>query len=115
MSRANFFAKAFLRGIAMKKTLAVAAVLSVVCPVMMAQGRRGAEPTGPQTWRNIGPDRGGRSLAVAGSSARPLEYYFGAVGGGLWKTVDGGLTWKPVTDGQIHSSSVGAVDVSESN
>src|ERR1051326_755734 len=36
-------------------------------------------------WRNIGPNRGGRSIAVAGSSARPFEYYFGAVGGGLWK------------------------------
>src|SRR5579884_822378 len=66
-------------------------------------------------WRNIGPNRGGRSITSAGSSSRPLEYYFGAVGGGLWKTSDGGLTWKPVTDGQIHSSSVGAVAVSESN
>jgi photosystem II stability/assembly factor-like uncharacterized protein len=44
-----------------------------------------------------------------------MEYYFGAVGGGLWKTIDGGFTWKPVTDGQIASSSVGAVAVSESN
>ena len=34
-------------------------------------------------WRSIGPDRGGRSIAVAGSAARPLEYYFGATGGGL--------------------------------
>jgi len=67
------------------------------------------------TWRNIGPNRGGRSLGIAGSSARKLEYYFGAVGGGLWKTIDGGSTWKPVTDGQITSSSVGAVAVSESN
>jgi photosystem II stability/assembly factor-like uncharacterized protein len=67
------------------------------------------------TWRSIGPPRGGRSIACAGSSARPLEYYFGATGGGLWKTTDGGLTWRPVTDGQIQSSSVGAVAVSESN
>ena len=66
-------------------------------------------------WRSVGPERGGRSIAVAGSAARPLEYYFGAVGGGLWKTTDGGQTWKPVTDGQLHSSSVGAVAVSESN
>jgi len=67
------------------------------------------------SWRNIGPNRGGRSLGIAGSSKRKLEYYFGAVGGGLWKTIDGGLNWKPVTDGQITSSSVGAVAVSESN
>jgi photosystem II stability/assembly factor-like uncharacterized protein len=66
-------------------------------------------------WRSIGPNRGGRSIAVAGSSSRPLEYYFGAVGGGLWKTTDGGVRWHPVTDGQIRSSSVGAVAVAESN
>ncbi|MEW6321023.1 MAG: glycosyl hydrolase [Acidobacteriota bacterium] len=66
-------------------------------------------------WRNIGPVRGGRSIAVAGVRGRRLEAYFGAVGGGLWKTTDGGTTWAPVTDGQIDSSSVGAVAVSESH
>ncbi|HWC96883.1 MAG TPA: hypothetical protein VG456_09045 [Candidatus Sulfopaludibacter sp.] len=66
-------------------------------------------------WRSIGPNRGGRSITSAGSSARPLEYYFGATGGGLWKTTDGGITWRPVTDGQLGSSSVGAVAVSQSN
>ncbi|HZM87569.1 MAG TPA: glycosyl hydrolase [Blastocatellia bacterium] len=66
-------------------------------------------------WRSIGPNRGGRSITCAGSTSRPFEYYFGAVGGGLWKTVDGGVTWRPVTDGQLKSSSVGAVAVSESN
>jgi photosystem II stability/assembly factor-like uncharacterized protein len=77
-------------------------------------------PFGPECWqalkwRNIGPNRGGRSIAVAGSAKRPLEYYFGATGGGLWKTTDGGQTWAPVTDGKIASSSVGAVAVAESN
>src|SRR5580700_9591534 len=67
------------------------------------------------TWRSIGPLRGGRSITCAGSSSRPNEYYFGATGGGLWKTTDGGTTWRAVTDGQIHSSSVGAVAVAESN
>src|SRR5712664_3858156 len=66
-------------------------------------------------WRSIGPDRGGRSIAVSGVKGRPKEGYFGAVGGGLWKTIDGGISWNPVTDGQIKSSSVGAVAVSESN
>lgn len=66
-------------------------------------------------WRNIGPYRGGRSLGAAGSPGRPNEYYFGATGGGLWKTVDGGTEWFPVTDGQVTSSSVGAVAVAETN
>lgn len=66
-------------------------------------------------WRNIGPARGGRSLGSSGSPGRPNEYYFGATGGGLWKTTDGGQEWFPVTDGQISSSSIGAVAVAETN
>ena len=64
-------------------------------------------------WRNIGPDRGGRSIAASGVRGRPNEAYFGATGGGLWKTIDGGDTWFPITDGQVKSASVGAVAVSE--
>src|SRR6476659_3043978 len=52
-------------------------------------------------WRNIGPDRGGRSIAVSGVQGRAKEAYFGAVGGGLWKTTDAGENWRPVTDGQL--------------
>jgi photosystem II stability/assembly factor-like uncharacterized protein len=66
-------------------------------------------------WRSIGPNRGGRSIAVAGSPVRPHEYYFGATGGGLWKTTDGGTTWRPAADEALRSSSVGAVAVAESN
>jgi photosystem II stability/assembly factor-like uncharacterized protein len=87
-----------------------------------ARAVRGASLTGIDTtllksfrWRAIGPDRGGRSIAVAGVRGRPKEAYFGAVGGGLWKTSDGGETWGAVTDGQIKSASVGAVAVSETN
>ena len=70
---------------------------------------------GALRWRSVGPARGGRSIAVAGSTARPNEYYMGATGGGLWKTTDAGISWTPMTDGQIHYSSVGAVAVSASN
>jgi photosystem II stability/assembly factor-like uncharacterized protein len=70
---------------------------------------------GALRWRNIGPPRGGRSIAVAGSVARPHEYYMGATGGGVWKTTDGGTSWHAVTDGQIHSSSIGAVAIAPSN
>ena len=69
----------------------------------------------PLQWRSIGPDRGGRSIAVAGHRDRPFEYYFGATGGGLFKTTDGGSSWFPVTDGQVGSASVGAVTVAESD
>ena len=66
-------------------------------------------------WRSIGPSRGGRSQASAGSVARPLEYYFGATGGGVWKTTDGGVTWRPVSDKTFKSSSVGAIAIAPSN
>ena len=66
-------------------------------------------------WRSLGPDRGGRSIAVSGVKGQPKVGYFGATGGGLWKTTDGGETWAPITDNQITSASVGAVAVSESN
>src|SRR3954470_6985387 len=66
-------------------------------------------------WRSVGPDRGGRSIAVSGAKGRPREACFGAAGGGRWKTTDGGAKWAPITDGLLTSSSVGAVAVSESN
>jgi photosystem II stability/assembly factor-like uncharacterized protein len=66
-------------------------------------------------WRSVGPDRGGRSIATSGVKGQPKVGYFGATGGGLWKTTDGGATWASVTDGQIKSASVGAVAVAESD
>ncbi len=66
-------------------------------------------------WRFVGPFRGGRSLAVTGSAQRPKEYFFGATGGGIWKTIDGGVNWAPVGDGFLGSSSVGAITTAPSN
>src|SRR3984893_18778946 len=65
-------------------------------------------------WREIGPFRGGRSVAVAGSGKRTNEYYFGTTGGGVFKTTDGGITWAPVTD-KYFGGTIGAIGVSESN
>ena len=66
-------------------------------------------------WRNIGPFRGGRSLAVTGVPGDPLTYYAGTVGGGVWKTTDGGHTWSCISDSNFHSSSVGALAIAKSN
>jgi photosystem II stability/assembly factor-like uncharacterized protein len=96
--------------------ISVAFALVVLLPV----AAEAAPPPDPALysslqWRNIGPNLGGRSLAVAGSVARPNEYYFGATGGGLWKTTNGGTNWAPVTDGKITSSSVGAIAICPTN
>jgi photosystem II stability/assembly factor-like uncharacterized protein len=66
-------------------------------------------------WRSIGPHRGGRSTAAAGVRSQPNVFYMGATGGGVWKTENYGITWFPVTDGQIVTGSIGAIDVSDSN
>ena len=66
-------------------------------------------------WRNIGPFRGGRAVAVAGVPQQPRTFYFGSVGGGVWKTTDGGERWTNITDGQLETSSVGAIAVAPSD
>jgi len=65
-------------------------------------------------WREIGPARGGRSVAVGGSVQRPLEYWMGTTGGGVYKTVDAGMSWQPVTD-KYFGGTIGAIAVDPLN
>jgi photosystem II stability/assembly factor-like uncharacterized protein len=65
-------------------------------------------------FRNIGPYRGGRSLTASGVPGDPNVYYFGATGGGVWKSTDGAMTWQPVFDDQA-TSAIGSVAVSPSD
>ncbi|MDX1407231.1 MAG: glycosyl hydrolase, partial [Saprospiraceae bacterium] len=78
------------------------------------------DPEGPGKWyagmeyRLVGPFRGGRSCTVTGVPGKPNLYYFGSVGGGVWKTEDGGMTYENISDGYF-GGSIGAVAVSESD
>jgi photosystem II stability/assembly factor-like uncharacterized protein len=66
-------------------------------------------------WRQMGPFRAGRVSAVAGIPGNAAIYYMGTPGGGIWKTVNAGTTWLPISDGQIPVSSIGSIVVSPSN
>src|SRR5689334_9222173 len=65
-------------------------------------------------WRNIGPFRGGRVVAVSGVPGDAATFYFGSVGGGVWKTTNAGTTWLPIFDAQPIAS-IGAIAVAQSN
>jgi hypothetical protein len=66
-------------------------------------------------WRNIGPFRGGRVTAVTGVVGQRNVYYFGGTGGGIWKSVDSGVRWSNVSDGELATGSVGAIAVAASD
>jgi photosystem II stability/assembly factor-like uncharacterized protein len=66
-------------------------------------------------WRDVGPMRAGRSYAVAGHADQPDTFYFGSVGGGVWKTENSGRTWTPIADEGIPIGSIGAIAVAPSN
>lgn len=69
----------------------------------------------PVKWRSIGPFRGGRSNCGTGVVGDPKTYYMGTTGGGLWKTVDMGITWSNISDGFFKTGTIGAIAVSESD
>ena len=97
--------------------LSLAAVLPGFSSAAPRKGDKAESPDPFQAleWRSIGPYRGGRVTAVAGVPGQPLVYYFGATGGGLWKTLDGGTRWKNVSDGYFATGSVGAIAVAPSD
>jgi photosystem II stability/assembly factor-like uncharacterized protein len=66
-------------------------------------------------WRCIGPARGGRVVAVAGDPRDDMVFYFGACAGGIWKTIDGGIYWRCISDGFLGSAAIGAIAVSRSD
>ncbi|UKN03256.1 glycosyl hydrolase [Paracrocinitomix mangrovi] len=65
-------------------------------------------------FRCIGPFRGGRSAAVTGVPGKPMTFYMGSTGGGVWKTENGGNSWKNISDGYF-GGSIGSIAVSKSN
>lgn len=81
-----------------------------------AYSQKGIDPDNLKVmkWRSIGPFRGGRAVAVTGVSGDRNIYYFGGVGGGVWKTMDGGKNWIPLFDDQPISS-IGSIAVAASD
>ena len=66
-------------------------------------------------WRCIGPHRGGRVVAVAGDVSQKMTFYMGACAGGVWKTTDGGLYWRNISDGYFNTAAIGALAVAASD
>ena len=78
-------------------------------------GEAPAAPYSGLRWRNIGPHRGGRVVAVAGHPGERAVFFMGSTGGGVWRTTNAGVTWQNLTDGQIGSASVGAIAIAPSD
>lgn len=92
-----------------KKTARATAAAPSATPVSLEERFRTVK------FRNIGPFRGGRSVATCGVPGNDKIYYMGTTGGGLWKTTDAGISWQNISDGYFGTGSVGAVAVAESD
>lgn len=89
--------------------------LSLGLALLAQQGQYAANLLSGLVWRDVGPMRGGRSYGVAGHASQPDTFYFGSVGGGVWKTENSGRTWVPISDEGIPIGSIGAIAVAPSN
>ncbi|MGZ3528469.1 MAG: VPS10 domain-containing protein [Vulcanimicrobiaceae bacterium] len=104
----------------MRRLLSFVSVLALCAPLAFAMPAYAIAQTYDQNlysglqWRLIGPFRGGRALAVAGIAGNDRTFYFGAVGGGVWRTDNAGRTWAPVFDSQPVAS-IGAIAVAPSD
>jgi photosystem II stability/assembly factor-like uncharacterized protein len=107
----------------MKKCFFLGMMLFMSLYVFAQRGKSAAPP--PPTfdatifeglkWRNIGPFRGGRANAVSGLPGNDQVFFAGYTGGGLWKTIDAGISWHNISDGFFKTGSVGAIAVSEAD
>ena len=98
----------------MKKLTLILAILSCSFSEQTFSQNIDSEQYSALDYRLIGPFRGGRSAAVTGVPNKPNLYYFGAAGGGVWKTENGGDHWKNISDG-FFGGSIGSVTVSKSD
>ena len=98
-----------------KPFLLITLLIIILIPVFAQQPTPSPNPLKGLQFRSIGPYRGGRVTAVSGVTSKPNVYYFGATGGGVWKSFDGGTNWQNISDGFFGTGSVGAIAVSESD
>src|SRR6266436_2634984 len=104
-------------GIVLRTVTAI--LVSLIIGSLLSQQTATAQQYDPKLyaglhWRSIGPFRAGRVNAVSGVVGQPETFYFGSVGGGVWKTTNAGRTWNPVFD-SASSASIGAIGVAPSN
>jgi hypothetical protein len=99
-----------------KSVILCVLALSAISVYAQTQTPSESDPLRAFQYRSIGPYRGGRCAAVAGVPSQPFVYYYGATGGGVWKTTDGGNNWESVSDGSLFGTgSVGAIAVADSD